>query len=255
MRARAPLVHCLTNEVVQDITANVLLAAGASPAMVVSRQEAKDFAAIADALLINVGTLIPKRAHAMRDAVQSANRAGKPWVLDPVAVGALAYRTQFCRDLLNERPAAIRGNASEILALAGNASLGRGVDSGDTAEHALHVAKTLAQQVGSIVCVTGPTDYITDGNTLWTVPFGSAMMTRVTGVGCALSALVAAFLSLNTIPPMDAAASACAMMALAGQHAASQTQKLNAGIGTFRVQLIDALDLIHSDTIKAWSHE
>ena len=113
-RASAPLVHILTNEVVQEISANVLLAAGASPAMIVAEEEVAAFAAHAGALLINVGTLYPARLSAMRLAVAAAVQADVPWTLDPVAVGALAYCMQFCRELLASRPAAIRGNASEI---------------------------------------------------------------------------------------------------------------------------------------------
>ena len=121
------------NDVVQTFTANVLLAVGASPAMVIDPREAALFAAIADALLINVGTLTEDRAVAMRAAVEHARQAGKPWTLDPVAVGALTVRTAFCHELLALQPAAIRGNASEILALAGMSAGGRGVDTTDTA--------------------------------------------------------------------------------------------------------------------------
>ncbi|MDU4226892.1 MAG: hydroxyethylthiazole kinase, partial [Klebsiella grimontii] len=121
----SPLVHCMTNDVVQTFTANVLLAIGASPAMVIDPDEASQFAAIADALLINVGTLTVERAAAMRAAAHSATQAGKPWALDPVAVGALTLRTEFCRELLALQPAAVRGNASEIMALAGMSGGGR----------------------------------------------------------------------------------------------------------------------------------
>ena len=137
LRAHSPLVHCMTNDVVQTFTANVLLAVGASPAMVIDPREAAQFAAIADALLINVGTLTEDRAVAMRAAVEHARQAGKPWTLDPVAVGALTVRTAFCHELLALQPAAIRGNASEILALAGMSAGGRGVDTTDTAAAAL----------------------------------------------------------------------------------------------------------------------
>ncbi|HIB5986281.1 TPA: hydroxyethylthiazole kinase, partial [Klebsiella pneumoniae] len=128
LRAHSPLVHCMTNDVVQTFTANVLLAVGVSPAMVIDPREAAQFAAIADALLINVGTLTEDRAVAMRAAVEHARQAGRPWTLDPVAVGALTVRTAFCHELLVLQPAAIRGNASEILALAGMSAGGRGVD-------------------------------------------------------------------------------------------------------------------------------
>ncbi|MBK1759964.1 MAG: hydroxyethylthiazole kinase, partial [Escherichia coli] len=124
----SPLVHCMTNDVVQTFTANTLLALGASPAMVIETEEASQFAAIASALLINVGTLTQPRAQAMRAAVEQAKRSQTPWTLDPVAVGALDYRRCFCLELLSHKPTAIRGNASEIMALAGIANGGRGVD-------------------------------------------------------------------------------------------------------------------------------
>ena len=125
---------------------DVLLAVGASPAMVIDPREAAQFAAIADALLINVGTLTEDRAVAMRAAVEHARQAGRPWTLDPVAVGALTVRTAFCHALLAFQPAAIRGNASEILALAGMSGGGRGVDTTDTAAAALPAAQALARQ-------------------------------------------------------------------------------------------------------------
>jgi hydroxyethylthiazole kinase len=131
----------MTNDVVQTFTANVLLALGASPAMVIEAEEAEQFAAIADALLVNVGTLTALRAQSMRRAIESAVAAGKPWTLDPVAVGALAFRTRFCHQILALKPAAIRGNASEILALAGMSAGGRGVDTTDTAASAVPAAR------------------------------------------------------------------------------------------------------------------
>ena len=118
LRAANPLVHLLTNEVVQEITANVLLAAGAAPAMIVAEEEAAAFTAISGALLVNVGTLYPARLTVMQQAVAAANQAGVPWTLDPVAVGVLDYRTRACGEFIACRPAAIRGNASEIMALA-----------------------------------------------------------------------------------------------------------------------------------------
>lgn len=177
-RTRSPLTHCMTNDVVQTFTANVLLALGASPAMVIEAEEAEQFATFADALLINVGTLTAPRAQSMRRAIESAVAAGKPWTLDPVAVGALTFRTRFCHQILALKPAAIRGNASEILALAGMSAGGRGVDTTDTAASALPAAQALARQTNAIVVVTGEVDYVTDGLRTQTVTGGSADDTR-----------------------------------------------------------------------------
>ncbi|PLP26455.1 hydroxyethylthiazole kinase, partial [Klebsiella michiganensis] len=173
----SPLVHCMTNDVVQTFTANVLLAIGASPAMVIDPDEASQFAAIADALLINVGTLTVERAAAMRAAARNAQQAGKPWALDPVAVGALTLRTEFCRELLALQPAAVRGNASEIMALAGMSGGGRGVDTTDTAAAALPAAQALARQLNTVVAVTGEVDYVTDGQRTRAVTGGDPLMT------------------------------------------------------------------------------
>src|SRR5215218_4263184 len=180
--ARTPLVHCLTNTVVQTITANALLAAGAAPAMVDAPEEAGDFAAVASAVLVNVGTVHARTAEAMRLAARSAGAAGTPWVLDPVAVGGLVYRTELAAELVGLRPTVVRGNASEVMALAGAGSGGRGADSADDAAKA---AAELAARTGGVVAVSGAVDLVTDGRRTVRVGGGSALLTRTTGAGCA----------------------------------------------------------------------
>lgn len=245
LRAGAPLVHVLTNEVVQEITANVLLAAGASPAMIVAEDEVAAFAAISGALLVNVGTLYPARLAAMHQAVAAANAAGVPWTLDPVAVGVLDYRTRACRDLLACKPAAIRGNASEILALAGFVGAGRGVDSTAGSDAALAAAGQLARDTGAVVAVTGETDFITDGRTTWATPWGHPVMTRVVGTGCALSALVAAF-TAQAPDRLLAVAAACAMAGLCGERAGLGSR----GPGSFKADFLDALYLLRPEQLR-----
>lgn len=238
LRAHSPLVHCMTNDVVQTFTANVLLAVGASPAMVIDPREAAQFAAIADALLINVGTLTEDRAVAMRAAVEHARQAGKPWTLDPVAVGTLTVRTAFCHELLALQPAAIRGNASEILALAGMSAGGRGVDTTDTtdtAAAALPAAQALARRLATVVAVTGEVDYVTDGERVLSVAGGNPLMTRVVGTGCALSAVAAASAALPG-DRLENVAAACGLMKQAGEIAARQ-----GGPGSFIPAFLDAL--------------
>lgn len=248
LRKTTPLVHLMTNEVVQEISANVLLAAGAAPAMIVAEEEAAPFAAMSGALLVNVGTLYPARLAAMQQAVAAANRAGVPWTLDPVAVGVLDYRTQACRDFLAQRPAAIRGNGSEILALAGLASGGRGVDSTVGSNAAVAAAEQLARDSGAIVAVTGETDYITDGTSTWATPWGHPVMTRVVGTGCALSALVAAF-SAGASSRLHAVAAACAMAGICGERAALGSR----GPGSFKTDFLDALYNLTPDELRAES--
>src|SRR3954465_8032948 len=162
LRDSAPLVHCLTNTVVQTITANALLAIGAAPAMVDEPAEAGDFAAVASAVLVNVGTVHERTAEAMRIAARSAGTAGTPWVLDPVAVGALAYRSALAEELLALGPTVVRGNASEVMALAGAGAGGRGVDSTAGADHAATAAVAQALRTGGVVAVSGVTDLLTD---------------------------------------------------------------------------------------------
>ncbi|PCL87531.1 hydroxyethylthiazole kinase [Klebsiella pneumoniae] len=236
LRAHSPLVHCMTNDVVQTFTANVLLAVGASPAMVIDPREAAQFAAIADALLINVGTLTEDRAVAMRAAVEHARQAGKPWTLDPVAVGALTVRTAFCHELLAFQPAAIRGNASEILALAGMSAGGRGVDTTDTAAAALPAAQALARRLATVVAVTGEGGITSPtAERVLSVAGGNPLMTRVVGTGCALSAVVAASAALPG-DRLENVAAACGLMKQAGEIAARQ-----GGPGSFIPAFLDAL--------------
>jgi hydroxyethylthiazole kinase len=234
--AAAPLVHCLTNIVVAGFTANVLLAIGASPAMVENAQEAGPFAAIAGGVLVNLGTLSEERERAMVAAAAGAHSAGRPWVLDPVAVGALEHRTVFAKGLLVHRPTVIRGNASEILALAGAGTGGKGVDSTATSLDALLAARSLATEHGAVIAVSGEIDLITDGTSVIEVSGGHPLMTRVTGVGCALGAMIAAFCAIEA-PPLAAAAGASAVLAAAGSAAAVGSP----GTGTFAVRLLDQL--------------
>ena len=243
----SPLVHCLTNEVVQSFTANVLLALGASPAMVVEPDEATQFAAVAHAVLINLGTLYPAREAAMLAAIASANAAHRPWVLDPVAVGALDYRTAFAQKILMQGPAAIRGNASEIMALAGLAAGGRGVDSTADSAAAIAAAQALARRSGAVVAVTGLVDYVTDGERVVAVPGGDVLMTRVVGTGCALSAVVAAFCGLPGLPGerLWQVAMACQVMSACGAQATATA----AGPGSFVSLFVDALYHYHPASV------
>ena len=161
------------------------------------------------------------------------------------AVGVLDYRTQACRDFLAGKPAAIRGNASEILALAGFSGAGRGVDSTAGSDSALAAAEQLARATGAVVAVTGETDFITDGDSTWATPWGHPLMTRVVGTGCALSALVAAF-TAQAPNRLNAVAAACAMAGLCGARAAASSR----GPGSFMVDFLDALYLASPDKLR-----
>ncbi len=237
IRRDAPLVQNITNFVSMDVVANGLLALGASPAMVHAEEEVADFAAIASALVVNIGTLSPPWVAAMSRAAEVMNGKGKPWVLDPVGVGATPYRTSAAKDLAALKPSVIRANASEILALAG-ASLGptKGVDSTHGSGEALTAATSMARELGTVIVVTGAIDQITDGERVLQVRNGHPMMTQVTALGCLSSAVVSAFLVVEN-DPMAAAAEALAVYGLAAERAADKA----AGPGSLRWQLLDEL--------------
>lgn len=236
IRARAPLIHNITNFVVTNATANALLALGASPAMVEGAEEVGAFAARADALVINLGTMSAPRAEAIRLAVAAADAAGVPWVLDPVAAGAIAPRTRLAHELVAARPAVVRGNGSEIMALAGDGAAGRGVDSTAAAEAARAAAQHLAVQAGTVVAVTGATDYVTDGRRTIAIRNGAPLMTRVTGLGCTATALIGACLAVER-DPLAAAAHGLALLGVAGEMAAQRAR----GPGSLQMEIIDAL--------------
>jgi hydroxyethylthiazole kinase len=239
LRSNNPLTHCMTNIVVTGFTANVLLAIGASPAMVIAIEEVEDFARIAGALLINVGTVTGPDSLAMMKAARAANESGTPWVLDPVAAGALKFRTNVVAELLKFRPSVIKGNASEILAVAGADGGAKGVDSTLGSDEAIRHAQELSIITGSVVVITGAVDYITDGKSVISVPGGHPIMTKVTGTGCALGALIAAFTTVAPTP-LRAATSGCAIFAAAGERAAQESQ----GPGSFAVNFLNQLALI-----------
>ena len=236
----APLVHCLTNIVVANFTANGLLAIGAAPIMVENPEESGEFARGANAVLVNMGTLSVERIEAMRRASASAHAANVPWVLDPVAAGAIAARTELSHDLLANRPAVLRGNGSEIMCIAGTGGPGKGVESLAGAAEALPAAESIARKYGCVVAVSGEIDHITDGTTTITVPGGDVLMTRVTGVGCMLGALMAAFVAVQD-DYLRAAAGASALLAEAGRRASTNSDGTRSGSGTFGVALIDHL--------------
>lgn len=239
VRERAPLVQNITNYVAMDVTANALLAFGASPAMVHAEEEVEDFVRIAGALVVNIGTLSPPWVKAMQRAVQTAEEVRRPWVLDPVGAGATPYRTAVARDLSRRGPTVLRGNASEILAVAGAGEGIRGVDSLHAAEAALDTARELATTLGCVVAVTGEVDHVTDGRRVVRIANGHPMMPRVTALGCTASAMVAACLAVEP-DAVVAASHALAALGVCGEFAAEGSD----GPGTLRWRLLDALYLL-----------
>ena len=236
LRAAPPLVQCITNYVAMNVAANVMLAAGASPAMVSDVEEAEEFAGIAGAVTVNIGTLSPPFVAGMQAAIRGAQAAGRPWVLDPVACQATRYRREVVQALVAQRPTIIRGNASEILSLAGEASRGQGVDGRDPVEAAEAGARRLAQSSGAVVAVTGAVDYVTDGRRAVRIEGGSPFMPMNTALGCSLTCLCGAYAAVAE-DAFDAAVGALAHFAVAGARAHPGAS----GPGSFAPLFLDAL--------------
>jgi len=245
LRQSAPVVHSITNYVVMNTTANALLALGASPVMAHAPEEMAEMVGIASALVLNIGTLSKEWIRAMFLAAEAAQKRGIPIVLDPVGAGATSYRTETALELLRvARPAILRGNASEIMALGGALSRTKGVDSTEASQNALATARSLHQAYGSTVCISGATDFIVGPGLNVQVHNGHPMMPRVTGLGCTASALCGAFAAVNRYPSL-AAAQAMAVMGIAGEMAAEKAE----GPGTLQLHFLDALYRMNQEDI------
>lgn len=246
IRKEAPLVHNITNYVVMNNTANALLAIGASPVMAHAEDEVCDMVDIASSLVINMGTLSENWVNAMLQAGVRAKSKQKPIVFDPVGVGATAYRKQTAKQIIDLcNPQVIRGNASEIMALIDTKVQTKGVDSTESTLTAVDAAKELAIREKCVVVISGEIDFITDGKELISTYNGSELMPKVTGMGCTSTALLGAFLAVNS-NVLEAAAHTMAVMGITGQLA---TEKSN-GPGSFQVNFIDQLYNLSKNDIK-----
>lgn len=237
VREKSPLVHNITNYVAMNFSANALLAAGASPVMAHAADEVADMAMIAGALVINIGTLDAEWVASMLKAGKAKHKAGGIVILDPVGVGATTYRTETAWRMIDEcHPDIIRGNASEIMALMNADVKSKGVDSSCSSDDAVESARKLAVRTGSIVVISGETDYVTDGSRVETIANGSRMMPRVTAMGCTASSMVGAFAAVN--PDLfEASLNAMALMGVAGEIAALNS----AGPGSLLANFVDTL--------------
>ena len=242
LRERSPLVHNITNLVVMNVTANALLALGASPVMAHAPEEMEEITGIASALVLNIGTLSDLDIPSMHKALETATARNIPVVIDPVGAGASRLRTATSLALLEKsHNALLRGNASEILTLAGQSGKTKGVDSTASAAAAVDAAKNLALRYACTVSVSGEADLVTDGKRLCFIHGGSAIMPRVTGMGCSASAIAGGFAATcgnnNRMLPLIAA---MCVMAAAGTDAARRTK----GPGTFLPAFLDNLYLM-----------
>ena len=245
VRRQAPLVHNITNFVVMNYSANALLAVGASPVMAHAQEEVKDMVGIAQALVLNIGTLEPDWIEAMRMALQTARARGVPVVLDPVGAGATPYRNAAIAELLRSgAPSVVRGNGSEVMSVAGLAAVTRGVDSAASSGEALDAARALARDLQAVVCISGADDHIVDVGGRWaTLSNGHPWMTKVTGVGCSASAIVGAFCAVQP-DRWRATLAAMAVLGVVGELAAERTQAAGAGVGRLQIELLDGLQLL-----------
>ncbi len=249
IRETKPLIHNITNFVVMNFTANVLLACGASPIMAHADNEVEEIVDHAGALVLNIGTLTDAWVTAMIKAGRKASELGKPIILDPVGAGATALRTNAAKAILAQTWVnVIRGNASEILSLAGQKSATKGVDAIHSVTDAADTAGALARELGTTLAITGPIDLVTDGRRTLTIEGGHALMPYVTGTGCAASALIGAFHAVDK-DPVSAAATALAFFGIAGEKAGVGAE----GPGTFMVRLLDALYTLSCEEVEARS--
>ena len=246
IRKRKPLIHNLTNFVVMNFTANVILSIGASPVMAHAREEVEEMAGYAGAVVLNIGTLEPAWVHAMILAGKSANSKGIPVIFDPVGVGATRYRSQAARDIMGAvKIDIIRGNAAEISALAGFEAKIRGVDSLNSVDEASSIIREASRRLNSVVAMTGVEDLVCDRDRCYAVSGGDAMFTRVTGTGCAASVACACFAAVEP-DPVNAAIYALAYYGVAGTESASRS----AGPGSFAIHLLDALAGLDRNTVR-----
>ncbi len=256
VRHEKPLVHNITNYVVMNNTANALLAIGASPVMAHATEEVADMVNIASALAVNIGTLSRHWVDAMSVAMKVAQDRGVPIVFDPVGAGATPYRNETCRKLLQEvPPTVLRGNPSEIMAVAGALEIDyknkdndiktKGVDSTVQSNSAVTAAKELAKFLGCVVSVSGETDYIVDEEKVNEVHNGHEMMPLITGLGCTATSLTAAFAGVCE-SPYDAALDAMIIMGIAGEISAEDS----IGPGTMQLEFIDALYTIDYEQVS-----
>lgn len=245
IREQSPLVHSITNYVAMNFTANALLAVGASPLMSFCEEEMDEIVRISSALVINIGCLDRNEIRAMHAAAAAAQKYGKPWILDPVGAGASQIRMKTAQDLIAYKPSVIRGNASEIACLAALQAPveSRGVDTSVSSSAVVESAIHLARTTGAVVSMSGPTDYITDGERVESIQNGDAIMSKVTVMGCTASALTGAFIAVEQ-DVFAAALNTMALMGVAGDIAAAQS---GGATGTFAVRFMDALSLFDAE--------
>lgn len=248
VRKSNPLIHNITNYVTVNDCANIVLACGASPIMADDQNEVSDITTICNGLNINIGTLNCRTIASMLIAGKRANELNHPVVLDPVGAGASEFRTKTAMQLLKEvRFSAIRGNVSEIKTLASGSGTTKGVDADiadkvteENLDEMIAFAKTFAEKTHSVIAITGAIDIVADGKKAYCIRNGHPMMSSITGTGCQLSAMTAAFITANPDQPLEAVAASVTAMGYAGEIAHNRLSDLD-GNATYRNYIIDAI--------------
>lgn len=255
---RGSLVHCITNYVTVNDVANTILATGGSPIMADAVEEVEEIINICSALVINIGTLNKRTVESMIKAGETANKLGKPVVLDPVGIGASSFRTDTCSELLERvKFSVIRGNASEIKAIVRGNKTSGGVDvdiddiiSLDNLEEYIKIAKEVSKTYKTVAVITGPIDIITDGEKTYIVRNGHSNMEKITGTGCMLAGLIASIVGANPEDILVSTALAVGLMGLSGELANERMEEEKSGTSSLRMYLIDNLSTLDNKMMK-----
>lgn len=259
VQSKTPLVHSITNYVTVNDCANIILASGGSPIMADDIGEVCDITSICSSLVINIGTLNERTIASMIAAGKRANELGHPVVFDPVGAGASALRNRTALTLLREvRFSVIRGNISEIKFLATGGGSTQGVDASvadrvtdATLDNAVRFATELSASTGAVIAITGAIDIVADGHSAYVIRNGHPMMSRVTGTGCMLTAIIGSYIGANPADLLDATAAAVCAMGLCGELAYERMQALDAGTSTYRTLIIDFMSKLDAKTLQA----
>lgn len=266
LRQESPLTHCITNVVTVRDCANAVLAVGGSPIMANAPEEAEEIVSIANSLVINIGTLTEEQIETMKKSAKQATKMEKPFVLDPVGIGISKIRNETPIDIIKEsKPAIIRGNLSEIKAIAmfygilDECTTAKGVDvadtdiiSEDTLEINAQIVKNIAEKLDTTIAVSGPIDIVSNGKEVYALKNGNPMMANITGTGCMLGCIMGAYAAIDD--SLLAAITATTVMSIAGEIAAKTATDNNQGTGSFVTYLIDELSKMNPETFKEYAN-
>lgn len=258
VESKTPLVHNITNYVTVNDVANILLACGGSPIMADDITEVESITAISNSLVINIGTLNERTIPSMLKAGKKANELGIPVILDPVGAGASSLRTDTVFKLLDKvNFSVIRGNISEIKTLHAGSGLTKGVDaaaadivSNENIDTVIHFSQELSQKTGAVIVITGATDIVVNKEKAYLINNGHPLMSKITGSGCMLTAVIGAYCGANPDQLLDSTAAAVAAVGLSGELAYQKTVQIDAGTSTFRTYFIDYMSKMNHSLLK-----